>query len=122
MSHDPAAAVFYDGSCPLCRAEIGYYRRRAGADAVQWIDISWKGMHEEVAPGLSCGVAMQRFHVETRSGQQLSGGAAFAALWQALPAFALLGRVMARQPMLWLLEQLYRGFLPIRPYLQRLFR
>ena len=48
----PALTVFYDGSCPLCRREIDFYRRRRGAARIDWLDIS--GLPEgEVAPGLS---------------------------------------------------------------------
>ena len=66
--------------------------------------------------------AMRRFHVREASGRLLSGGAAFARLWRALPGWRLLGWLMAWPPMSWALELAYRAFLPLRPRLQRLVR
>ena len=35
-----AVTVFYDGACPLCATEIGFYQRRRGAERVAWVDAS----------------------------------------------------------------------------------
>jgi hypothetical protein len=52
----------------------------------------------------------------------LSGAAAFAAMWRAIPVLWPLG-VAARNPLVLAgLERLYRGFLRIRPQLQALAR
>jgi len=87
-----ALTVFYDGACPLCRREISFYQRRDGAESVRWIDVS-RSPAGEVAPGLSRDAALARFHVRDAAGRITSGGPAFAKLWEALPAFAVLGRV-----------------------------
>ena len=119
---DPSAegaeiTVFYDGACPLCAREIGFYRRRRGAEHVRWLDVSRPGQ-SEVAPGLSREQALARFHVLDDQGRLLSGGAAFARLWEALPAFRLFGRLGRARPAAWALERAYDLFLPIRPRLQ----
>ncbi len=62
---------------------------------------------------------LARFHA-CEDGRILSGAAAFAAMWRAIPALRPLG-LAARAPwMLFLLERAYRLFLRLRPTLQRL--
>ena len=115
----PKTTVYYDGACPLCSREIDFYRRRAGADEVAWVDVSDCGA-ERVAPDLSTDDAVTRFHVRTAEGRLVSGGAAFAALWEALPAFRWAGRAGRARPVAWLLDRAYGAFLRLRPSLQRL--
>ena len=117
----PRLTVFFDGACPLCRREIGFYRRRKGADRIDWVDVS-RGDAESVAPGLCRTDALKRFHVRLADGRLESGGRAFAELWASLPAFRWLG-VIARIPIIGaILERAYRGFLRIRPALTRRMR
>ncbi|NNF76643.1 MAG: DUF393 domain-containing protein, partial [Rhizobiales bacterium] len=71
MSTSNALTVYYDGSCPLCAREIGFYKGRTGADAILWIDAS-KITAKDVAPGLSKARALARFHVLTPTGDVLS--------------------------------------------------
>jgi predicted DCC family thiol-disulfide oxidoreductase YuxK len=113
--------VFYDGSCPLCQREIGYYQGQAGADHVSWVDVSAcpAGV---VAPDLSQAAAMQRFHVRKSDGTLVSGAAAFAELWLKLPRWSWLGRVAQLPIISTMLEGLYRAFLPMRPTLQKIMR
>ncbi len=113
--------VFYDGACPLCRREIDFYRRRKGAQSLDWVDVS-DSDGETVAPGLTKAEAMARFHVKRGDGQLASGGLAFAQLWAALPGFRPLGLVLQWPPFTWLAEQGYRLFLRFRPRLQALAR
>lgn len=106
--------VWYDGSCPLCRREIAFMRRLDRRRAIQFVDIA--------DTAASCPVdrmtALARLHA--REGQTLlTGAAAFAAMWRAIPLLRPLG-VAARNPaILRGLERLYRAFLIVRPYLQR---
>lgn len=115
----PELTVYFDGSCPLCRREIALYRRQRGADRLAWVDVSAGG---PLGEGLSCEAAMRRFHVREAQGQLLSGGAAFARLWRALPVWRVLGWVFVWPPLSWALEAAYRVFLPLRPRLQRWLR
>jgi len=116
---EPVLTVYFDGSCPLCRREIAFYRRLRGAEQLHWQDVS---AGAPLGQGLSCEQAMRRFHVRDAQGRLFSGGAAFARLWRALPGWRLLGWAMAWPPMSWVLELAYRAFLPLRPGLQRLVR
>ena len=111
--------VFYDGGCPLCRREIGYYRRLRGAERIEWLDVS-TAEEQCFGPGLCRDAALARFHVRLPDGRLECGARGFAELWAALPGWRRLGRI-ARSPRLApLLELGYRGFLLVRPVMQRL--
>lgn len=36
----PKPIVYYDGGCPVCRREIGFYQTCPGAEHIAWQDIS----------------------------------------------------------------------------------
>jgi ubiquinone biosynthesis monooxygenase Coq7 len=131
-----ATQVMFDGSCPLCRAEISAYQDAArqgesgSAPRIEWVDVSAQAapnpdpslsgtnLAGDAAPSLE--QMRQRFHVRTAQGQWLSGAAAFVHLWAQLPRWRWLA-VPARVPgVLPLMEWGYRGFLRLRPSLQRL--
>ncbi|MCC5996381.1 MAG: DUF393 domain-containing protein [Oceanicaulis sp.] len=113
----PACEVYFDGDCPLCRAEIGLYQRQ-GAQA-RFTDVSTGA---GAPPEISQDAALKRFHVRRADGVLVSGAAAFAELWKATPGWRWLGHVAALPPFVWIGEGLYRAFLVIRPGLQRLAR
>ncbi len=37
MAGPASCTVYYDGTCPLCRREIAFYRRCAGATSIVWV-------------------------------------------------------------------------------------
>jgi predicted DCC family thiol-disulfide oxidoreductase YuxK len=113
--------VFYDGTCPLCSAEIGYYRQRRGADRVEWVDVS-ACPAENVAAGLTRDQALKRFHVQDADGRLISGGQAFAVLWSALPGYAWMGKLFRLKALGWAIDHAYDGFLKWRPRLQAIAR
>jgi predicted DCC family thiol-disulfide oxidoreductase YuxK len=119
-SDRPAASgptVFFDGSCPLCRAEIDLYRRQDGEGRLCFVDVA--APDAPLDPRLTPDAAMARFHVREADGTLRSGADAFVTLWGAVPAWrwaAKLGRLPGVTP---LLELAYRGFLPVRPFLSR---
>ncbi len=63
---------------------------------------------------------LARFHVRRDDGVVFSGAEAFVKLWATLPGWRWLARLARLPGMLWLMERSYRGFLRIRPALQRL--
>ncbi len=111
--------VYFDASCPLCQREIGFYQKRKGAEAIEWVDVS---QAENAPADLSCVQAMARFHVRKTNGDLVDGGVAFAELWTQLPAFRGLGYIFTKPPFRGLINVAYNVFLPIRPHLQRLVR
>jgi predicted DCC family thiol-disulfide oxidoreductase YuxK len=117
----PELTVFFDGTCPMCRAEIGVYRRCDGAAQIAFVDVA-AIKNGQVAPGLDQASAMARFHVMRSDGTLTSGAAGFARLWLALPGWRWLGRFVMSPVVLPLAELAYRLFLPMRPALQRLWR
>lgn len=117
----PELTVYYDGGCPICAREIGMYRSCRGADRIAWVDADAVS-GDDVALGLSRDDALERFHVIDRSGRAFSGGAAFSALWRALPAFSMLGRILSCWPFSIMLEGIYRLFLIMRPRLKHLLQ
>jgi predicted DCC family thiol-disulfide oxidoreductase YuxK len=113
------STVYFDGSCPLCRAEISYYSRRDLAGDLCFVDVSEPGA---VTPeGVTQQRAMARFHVRASDGRVLSGAAAFVEVWAQLPRWRLAARAAKAPGALAALEFGYRMFLPIRPFVSRLF-
>lgn len=64
---------------------------------------------------------LARFHAR-EDGRLLSGAAAFAAMWRAIPLLRPLGLAARSRPVLAVLEAAYRIFLRLRPPLQAMVR
>ena len=117
-AHGPDLTVWYDGACPLCRREIAAMRRLDWRRAILFVDIADP---ESTCP-LDRATLLARFHAQERGRDPVSGAAAFAAMWRAIPLLRPLG-LLARIPaLLWLLEKAYLRFLRLRPRLQAWLR
>lgn len=110
----PEVTVWYDDDCPLCVREIRLMRRLDRRQAIDFVSIQG---------GTGCPISteelMKRFHAQERGQPIVSGAAAFAAMWRAIPLLRPIGLLARFRPILWILERMYRGFLVIRPWLQR---
>ncbi len=109
--------VWFDGDCPLCRREIAVMRRLDRRGAIVFTD---------VADGAGdCPIdraeLLARFHAR-EEGVMLSGAAAFAAMWRAIPLLRPLGLAARNRTILGFLERLYMAFLKVRPALTRALR
>ena len=106
-------SVWYDGDCPLCRREIAIMRRLDRRGRIDFVDASGPA---------SCPVdraeLLARFHA-MEDGRLLSGAAAFAAIWRAIPVLRPIGLLARNRVVLNLLERAYLRFLVVRPRLQR---
>jgi predicted DCC family thiol-disulfide oxidoreductase YuxK len=106
--------IWYDGGCPLCTREIALMRRLDWRRAIEFEDVS---PANAVCP-IDRQALLARFHA-SEDGVMLSGAAAFAAMWRAIPVLKPLGWAARNRFILRLLERLYVRFLTIRPRIQR---
>lgn len=81
--------VLYNDTCPVCRVEIGAYRRRALTDG---LPIRFDALDRAADWGLTPDQAARQLHV-WQEGRVLSGIEAFRALWSAMPRWRWLARV-----------------------------
>ena len=109
-TRDSPITVYYDGACPVCRREIGYYRARTGS-GVEYCDVAAEACP---APDLSREEALQRFHVRLGDGTLVSGASAFLALWRETPGFRHAARLLSARPVVAFLDLAYAGFLKLR--------
>ena len=85
--------VFYDGDCPLCRREIAHYRRMDKRERLHWVDAVNES--ETLAEhGLSLERAMAELHVLDGAGRWQRGVDAFLVIWQHLPAYRWLAKLV----------------------------
>ncbi len=118
---DGCLTVLYDGACPLCRREIGVYRDLTPTQPLEFRDISSQATARlaQLPAGLSQADLLARFHVRHADGRIESGARAFIALWERLPYWRWLARLGRLPGMASLMEIAYRGFLRVRPTMQR---
>ena len=108
--------VWYDGACPLCLREIAVMQRLDRRNVIAFVDVS--GDAPQTCP-IDQAQLLARFHA-SEDGKLLSGAAAFAAMWRAIPLLRPLGLVARNPLVLRALERLYLAFLKHRHKLQRL--
>ena len=102
-----ALTLYFDGSCPLCVAEIAMLKRRNGLGLLRFVDIA--RTPEQLPCAVSCAAAMAAMHGRLADGQLLSGVGVFAEAYRraGLPLLAWLLSRPALQP---LLGVAYRAF------------
>lgn len=115
---DDLATVYFDGSCPLCSAEITHYASKIGARKLHFVDVSAQGV--DLGSDLAVEDAMSRFHVRKPDGELISGAKAFVEVWRLVPGWRWMSRLAGIPGVLPIMDALYRGFLVVRPRLVRL--
>ncbi|OYU51025.1 MAG: thiol-disulfide oxidoreductase [Alphaproteobacteria bacterium PA1] len=108
--------VWFDGDCPLCRAEIALYQKLdQKAGRVAFVDLTGDG----TCP-INRADMLARFHAQEAGGPLISGAKAFAAMWKQVTPFQPLGYLAQLPLILPFLDWLYGQFLKVRPRLQSL--
>ena len=113
----PRLTIWFDGGCPLCRREIAFIQRLDRGRAIDFIDVSDGNANCPVDRA----AMLARFHAR-EDGEMMSGAAAFAAMWRAVPLLRPLGLAARNRHVLAWLERIYLRYLRIRPRLQAMFR
>ncbi|MEL6467581.1 MAG: DUF393 domain-containing protein [Pseudomonadota bacterium] len=103
MSND--TRVLYNADCPVCNFEISHYAKYSGDRA---LPIRFEDLNEaEMADwGMDRDAAAQRLYV-LKDGQMYGGIPAFVVLWQDMPRYRWLARVVALPGVHWLASKTY---------------
>lgn len=85
--------ILYNEGCPICRAEIGHYRDRAESAGAPLV---FEDLNKaDLAPWrITPDQAMRRMHARMPDGRIVSGVEAFAQIWERLPGYRWLARLV----------------------------
>ncbi len=123
-ANSESLTVLFDGACPLCRREIAHVKglaERQGDSGLCFVDIS-RETEGDTRSDAERAALLARFHVQRADGSRLDGAAAFVAMWRRLPGWRWLAKLAGLPGALPLLELAYRGFLVVRPTMQKIAR
>ncbi|QWD87411.1 DUF393 domain-containing protein [Polynucleobacter paludilacus] len=64
--------LFYDGTCPLCQAEILFLSKRNQAGLLSFVDINSR-QYDPSQVGVSCDIALASMYAQYESGKLING-------------------------------------------------
>lgn len=102
--------VYFDGNCPICRAEVRFYKWYDKSRLIAWTDIGLL-TDEQLPPRKSRDELLGKFHAKEEGSNWHVGVDAFAVIWQRLPIFRRFAWVFRTPGLRHLAEIAYRGFL-----------
>jgi predicted DCC family thiol-disulfide oxidoreductase YuxK len=107
-----ATCVFYDGACPLCSREVKLYKKLAFKEGneseIEWVDIS-SSQKELKVEGIEYADAMQLMHIKDGSGVHQVGIDAVLTIWDQLPYYRTLSKLLRSIPAFYpLLKRVYK--------------
>ena len=105
--------VYYDGKCGLCRREIEHYQRLVTQRSIagfDWVDVA-SSPARAAEINVSHVEALRALHVQTSTGDVVSGADAFIVIWKQLPGvWSVLGRFTALPGIYFLASHIYHVF------------
>jgi len=101
MSQLEKLTLFYDGACPLCRAEILFLSGRNQANLLEFVDIN-SAQFDPQKIGVSCEAALAAMYGQFASGKLIQGVSVFPEAYRRanLPRMAWLFSRRSLQPFL----------------------
>tara|TARA_B110001454_G_C12723002_1_gene435623 strand:- start:11485 stop:11904 length:420 start_codon:yes stop_codon:yes gene_type:complete len=118
METEQNLKVYYDGLCVLCGKEMDHYRRQAGSESIEFIDICANGF-DAAKEGLDPLQVHKIMHVRRRDGSLATRVDAFIEIWSVLPKYKLVAVVAKNAVVHKGLDLGYSVFAKIRPFLPR---
>lgn len=112
------AAIYYDGLCMVCSAEINHYRRLPGSENFAFVDITASDF-SAAEHGIDPQLAHKVMHVRGKDGKLHQGVDAFRAIWREIPRYQFLFKISGNSVLRSVLDLGYEAFTKIRPYLPR---
>jgi predicted DCC family thiol-disulfide oxidoreductase YuxK len=96
MPEESRLVVCYNGSCPVCRTEIEHYRQLdSGNDTLAFLDVT-ADPAAAARHALVGDTPLRRLHAVAADGRLLAGLDAFIAIWERLPRYRWLARLVQR--------------------------
>ncbi|WP_415888953.1 thiol-disulfide oxidoreductase DCC family protein [Neptuniibacter sp. SY11_33] len=101
--------VFFDGGCPLCKKEIRHYQRVDTDNSIEWVDI-YLNPERLSNHKIELNAAMERLHSINSDGEINTGVASFLLIWENLPRYKKIARLLRALKLEPLLEFIYTRF------------
>jgi predicted DCC family thiol-disulfide oxidoreductase YuxK len=109
QSCDDSLRVLYNGSCPICSKEIEHYQRYSEGEG---LPIAYDDLMTEARERWTIDEDSAAKALRVRRGDQvLVGVEAFLALWEAMPRYRVLARLVRLPVILTLVRLVYDGVL-----------
>lgn len=108
--HHDRLTLYFDGSCPLCLAEMEYLQSKDRHELLHFEDIT-HSQFVAAQHGIDCNMAMQSIVGRLSNGTQMQGVAVFAAAYDRVGLHRLawlLSRPSLQKPLGWLYLQFAR--------------
>lgn len=113
----PELTLYFDGSCPLCLAEVAFMQSRNADGLLAFVDVTHT-QFEATVHQISCDAAMAQIHGRTADGQLLVGVPVFAKAYQ-LAKLPVLAWLLSRQWLMPILQPAYVWFAKHRQLISR---
>lgn len=112
LNKDNKLTLFYDGQCPLCKAEILFLESRNKNHLLEFIDVS-ETSYSEKDHAISCDAALAQMHGKFSDGKIITGVSVFAAAYERVN-LKLLAWIFSRKWMQPFLTVAYKLFAKYR--------
>ena len=101
--------VFYDGLCGLCSREIAHYKKIAPDGIFKWVDVN-RNANALDKYNIEITDALKELHVIDKNGVVQKGVKSFQVIWEQLPRWNLLSRLLQLRAVFLVADFIYKRF------------